>query len=192
MESRFYNFIRPILTFLFKIVFKPNIIGIENIPNEGKIIIAGNHTNMLDCILVMCATKRQIHFLAKDELWKFPQNIIFSNLGLIPVNRKTKDSNCLKLASYYLNNELVIGIFPEGTRNKTDKLLLDFKFGAVSLASKSDAYIIPFAITGDYCFRSKNLKIEYSKPFKIGNMSLEQANEKLTKEVKKILIKNIK
>ena len=85
-----------------------------------------------------------------------------------------------------------IGIFPEGTRNKTDKFLLPFKYGAVSIASKTDSLIVPFGITGDYKFRSKNLTIIYGKPFKVGNMSLEEANNKLYKIVERLMKQNKK
>ena len=91
----FYKIIRPIITFLFKILYHPKIIGVENIPTTGAVILAGNHTNLFDCLLLISSTKRNIHFLAKKELWQGPKKIIFSNLGLIPVNRKTKDSNAL-------------------------------------------------------------------------------------------------
>ena len=83
-------------------------------------------------------------------------------------------------------------MFPEGTRNKTnDKLLLDFKFGTVSMASKTDATIVPYAVTGDYKFRSKNLMIRFGKPFKVGKMSLEEANEKLYKEIESLMKENL-
>ena len=111
----------------------------------------------------------------------------FKSAGCIPVDRAKKDPNATNNALEVLNNDGAIGIFPEGTRNRTKELLLPFKFGAVSMAKKTDSYIIPFAITGDYKFRSKNLKITYGKPFKVGDMELEEANEKLYKEVKKLL-----
>lgn len=180
MESKFYSFIRPILSFLFKVIFRPNIIGIENIPNEGRIILAGNHTSNLDCILLMSSTKRHIHFLAKDELWKFPKNIIFDNLGLIPVNRREKDSNCLKMARQYLNNELVIGIFPEGTISKTGNLL-PFKIGAVKLASDTNSKIVPFTINGKY--RYKKISITFHESIKIRE-NLEKENNRLKTIVK--------
>lgn len=66
-----------------------------------------------------------------------------------------------------------------------DHYLLPLKFGAVSLASKTNAYIIPYAIVGDYKFRSKNLKVKIGKPFKVGK-DLEKANIKLDKEIKSL------
>ena len=83
-----------------------------------------------------------------------------------------------------------IGLFPEGTRNKTkDQLLLPFKMGTVSMAYKTNATIVPFAITGDYRFRSNNLTIRYGKPFQVENDHLELANQKLYQEIKSLLKK---
>ena len=100
------------------------------------------------------------------------------------------DKEATKQALDILKSGGAIGLFPEGTRNKTkDKLLLPFKFGAVSMASKTNATIVPFGITGDYKFRSKNLTIKYGKPFKVENMTLEEANNKLFEEVKNLITK---
>ena len=118
--------------------------------------------------------------------------MVFKAVGAIPVDRSKKDENAKKLAIEVLNNNGVIGIFPEGTRNKTKEILLPFKFGAVSMAKKTNATIIPFGLTGDYKFRSKNLKLTFGKPFKVGDMDLEKANKKLYYEVEKLMKENIK
>ena len=57
------------------------------------------------------------------------------------------------------------------------------------MAKKTDATIVPFGIVGDYKFRSKNLTIKYGKPFKVENMTLEEANNKLFEEVKNLITK---
>ena len=58
------------------------------------------------------------------------------------------------------------------------------------MAKKTDSYIVPFAITGDYKFRSKNLQVIYGTPFKVDDMELEEANNKLYEEVKHLLEEN--
>ena len=69
--------------------------------------------------------------------------------------------------------------------------MLPFKFGTVSMAKKTNATIVPFGLTGNYKFRSKNLTIRYGTPFKVGDMTLEEANNKLYKEVEKLMNLNL-
>lgn len=177
-DNLFYNIIRPILTFLFKLFYRPKIINKDFIPNTGKIILAGNHTNNLDCVLLLSSTKRQIHFLAKKELLEGPKRIIFSNMGIIPVDRKIKDKSVIPTAKKCLENELVIGIFPEGTTEKGINKLLPFKLGTVKLSYETDTYIVPFKISGTYKLFSKDLKIIFDKPIK-STKDLELSNKKL-------------
>lgn len=180
-ESLLYIILRPIIKKLFIILYRPKIIGKENIPKSGRIVLAGNHTNNFDCIFLMSSTKRCIHFLAKDELWKGLKKIIFSNMGLIPVNRRKKDHKSLQLAEEYLKAEKVIGIFPEGTFGKGK--ILPFKIGAVKMAYDTNSKIVPFAITGNYKLFSNNLKIIFDKPISITSSDLDKENIKLREKI---------
>ena len=183
-----YRVGRFILGPIFKFYYHPTIIGKENIPTDGAILIVGNHKHLYDQCLTIIATKRGIHYMAKKEYFDDKKVAwFFRNTGCIPVDRSKKDGKAVTAALSVLKDDGAIGLFPEGTRNKTKKFLLPFKFGAVSMAQKTDAYIVPFGITGDYKFRSKNLKIRYGKPFKVGEMDLEAANEKLYNEVKNLM-----
>jgi len=173
-----YKLVRPIVTIFVKIVYRPTIIGKENIPKKGKIILAGNHTSILDCVLLMSSTKRNIHYLAKKELFTGIKKIFFSNMGLIPVDRSKKDKSVLPLAKKYLDNGCVIGIFPEGTTEKGIKKLLPFKIGAVKLSNETNTKIIPFKIIGDYKPFKKNIKIIFEKEF-LSCTDLEKSNEEL-------------
>lgn len=183
-----YRFGRFILSPIFKLYYHPRIIGKENIPKEGQIIIAGNHKHLYDQFLTIVATKRFVSYMAKKEYFeKRFSRWIFTHVGCISVDRENHDENAKSMAMDVLNSGGAIGIFPEGTRNKTKEFLLPFKYGAVSMASKTDAYIVPFGISGDYKFRSKNLTIIYGKPFKVGNMPLVDANKRLYNEVEKLM-----
>ena len=73
-----------------------------------------------------------------------------------------------------------------------DSLLLPFKFGAVSMAQKSNATIVPFAVTGDYKIGNDNLVVNYGEGFKISDRSLEEANTELRKNVLALLKQNKK
>lgn len=188
-----YKFGRFILGPIFKFYYNPKIIGKENIPKTGSILIVGNHKHLYDQCLTIVATKRGIHYMAKKEYFDNKKVAwFFKGTGCISVDRSKKDDKATSLALEVLKDNGAIGLFPEGTRNKTNEFLLPFKFGAVSMASKTDSYLVPFGITGDYKFRSKNLTIRYGNPFKVGNMTLEEANNKLYNEVKKLMSENLK
>ena len=105
--------------------------------------------------------------------------------GCIPVNRKIKDESAVESAIEVLENGYALGVFPEGTRNKTNKFLLPFKFGVVSMAQKTGAKIVPYAITGEYkIFKNNHLNIRFGTPFKVPkDMNLETANKKMFKEI---------
>ncbi len=177
-EPILYRICRPIIKLFTILWFNPKIINKELIPSEGRIVLAGNHTSIFDCILLISCTKRTVHFLAKEELSHGLKKIIFKNMGIIFVNRKIHDKNALKNAIDVLNNDKVIGIFPEGTVSK--KEMLPFKIGAVKMASSTDSFIVPFSISGKYKFRSKDLRIKFVEPIKIFNVEdLSEQNEKL-------------
>jgi len=179
-DPKFYRFFaRPIITFLIKLVFRPKYLGLENIPKSGKIVLAGNHTNNIDCWLLISCTKRCIHFLAKDSLNKGLKGYMFRGMGIIPVNRKIHDKGALNNAINGLNEGKCIGIFPEGTINRTDDIIMPFKIGAVKMAYDTDSYIIPFTIKGKYKIFNNGLTVEFLKPFKPTHKDLDIDNEKL-------------
>lgn len=187
-ESLLYKIVRPIIKLLFLLLYNPKIVGKYNIPKNGRIILAGNHTNNFDCLLLMSSTKRCIHFLAKDELWRGFKKIVFSNMGLIPVNRRKKDPHALEMAKNYLKNEKVIGIFPEGTISKEKGVLLPFKIGAIKMAYDTDTKIVPFAITGTYRLFSKDLKIVFGEPISISNSNLDKENDRLKENIEFLMV----
>ena len=187
-----YSLLTPIMRVLFRLYYNPKIINKEVIPKEGPILIVGNHKHIYDQCLTIMATKRVIHYMAKKEYFDGKMAWFFKLVGCIPVDRSIKDHNATDKTLKVLNSGGAIGLFPEGTRNKTkDVFLLPFKFGTVSMAKKTNATIIPFGLTGDYKFRSKNLTIRYGTPFKVGEMDLEDANKKLYEEVEKLMRKNL-
>lgn len=179
-EPRAYKAWRGTLNFLFRVLFRPTIEGEENIPADGRIVIAGNHTHFMDCISVAAATKRCVHFLAKSELMKPPLKWFFAPFGIIPVHRETKDRAALDSAIEVLNDDKVIGIFPEGKVNNDYGTLLPLKFGAVKMASVTNSRIVPFVISGRYKMFRKSIKIKFYEPVTIGE-NLEEANNMLWK-----------
>ena len=190
-DTLFYKIVRPIVSFLIKILYRPTIIGLENIPKEGRILLAGNHTKWLDPVMLVGVQKRQVHFLAKDELFNGKAKWIVKGMGCIPVNRRIHDKNALKGAIKYLEKDLCIGIFPEGTINRTDDIIMPFKIGAVKACKDTKTKLVPFVITGKYKLFHKGIKIEFLKPMKIQG-DLEKENKKFMNIISKKLMEGEK
>ena len=191
LPEKSYRFFKPLLSLIFKFYYHPKVIGRENIPKEGSIIVAGNHVHVMDQCGVIISTKRVIHYMAKKEYFDGKFRWFFKMMGCIPVNRSIHDEKAKEEALNVLKDGKALGIFPEGTRNKTEAFLLPFKFGCVSMAKKTGSYIVPFSVTGDYKFRSKNLVYRIGKPFKVSNMELEQANKRLEKAIGDLMRKSL-
>ena len=183
LPERSYKVFKPILGLIYRIYYNPKILGKENIPKTGPIIVAGNHKHVMDQCGPILATKRPIHYMAKKEYFDGKHAWFFKMMGCISVNRSIHDDKAKEEAMNVLLDGKALGIFPEGTRNKTKAFLLPFKFGCVSMAKKTGAYIVPFSVTGDYKFRSKNLVYRIGKPFKVNDMELSDANKKLETEI---------
>ncbi len=188
-DTKFYQFARIVITFFMKLVYRPTYIGREYIPDKGRIVLGGNHTNDRDCLLLISATKRTIHFLAKEELLKGKFGFIFRWQGIIPVNRSIHDKGALSTAIDALKEDKAIGIFPEGTINRTDDIIMPFKIGCVKMAYDADSFIVPFVITGKYKAFKKSVKVQFLEPFKPSNEDLSIDNELLMKKISEVIKK---
>ena len=194
MQVIFYYILKFFITIQYRIKYKPKIYGKENIPKKGPIILCGNHKHVLDQHNVMIVTNRCVHYMAKDEYFKGKQAWFFKAAGCIPVDRSIHDEVAKKKAYDILMKGGCVGIFPEGTRNKTlgtkDEVdLLPFKYGAVSLAKKTNALIVPFGIRGEYTGKNGNLTTHIGKPFSVKDMELKEANELLRQKILKLMKK---
>lgn len=148
---------------------------LQKIPSKGPLIIISNHTGQIEAPLLYAHLQpRHITGWAKAETWdNWFLRFIFNTWGMIPVHRGEADMNALKGALRALENEMVFGIAPEGTRNYTGRLRRAMP-GAVVVALRTGAPIIPIAHWGGENFM-KNLKrfkrtdfhIRVGEPFKL-------------------------
>ncbi len=192
-----YKLLRPIVSLYYKIKYRPIVYGGENIPKEGPIVVCGNHRHTHDQFNVMIVTKRVIHYMAKDEYFKGKNAWFFKLACCIPVDRTIHDEHAKSEARKVLEQGGALGIFPEGTRNKTigtpeEVVMLPFKFGAVSLAQKTNALIVPFATTGEYTGKKGKLTTRIGEPFSVEGMDLEKANKLLRQKILNLMQKEEK
>lgn len=181
-----YYIVSKILKCAGFIWFGGKVLGKENIPKKGKCILAGNHLSDFDAYLLFASTNRPIHFLGKKELFQGKMVWFFEMMHLIPVDRKNKNPEAKSKAIDILNNDKVLGIFPEGTYHKED-LLLPFKPGVISFAEKTGAPIIPFAIDSNFKFRCKPV-IKFGEPIYVDKIKEKDKVAYLENVVRNILI----
>ena len=99
--------------------------------------------------------------MAKDELFRGAAGGFFRALGTIPVNRRIRDASALSEAQKVLDAGGIIGIFPEGSFNRTKETVMPFKPGAARMAARSHAALVPFAIKGKYTVIGRRVEIEF-------------------------------
>ena len=191
-STKIYRILKPVVKAYIKVFYNPKVIGIENIPKEGPVVLAGNHKSNIDPLLVCTENKRLVHFLAKKELYKNPiLRKFMENVGTIQIDRDKNDTNAIKDAIKNLKKGEIIGIFPEGKRN-TDKskILLPLKQGTVSLAKKTNSTLIPFAITGNYKIFRSDIKLIFGKSIDMSKCDSNDGNELLEYSIKKLILSN--
>ena len=143
-----YYLSRAVLRLIFRILGGLTAVGAENIPKTGGVILAPNHISYFDPPAVGCSMSRQVHYMAKEELFRVPiLSAWMHSVGSFPVRRGTADRRALKRAIELLNEGKVVCIFPEGTRSPDGKLQ-DPELGIGLIALKSRAPVVPALVIG--------------------------------------------
>jgi 1-acyl-sn-glycerol-3-phosphate acyltransferase len=154
----FYYVVRALLWLLLKIFWRMQIIGIENLPKSGGLIIVSNHVSYLDPAVLAVSSKRKIYFITKKEVFKNGFiSFIFKNLNAISVDRENTDILAFKKAISILREEKVLGIFPEGRRSSNGNLQ-ELKLGAIRIAMKTGVPILPVGIIGTHKIYPRGIK----------------------------------
>jgi 1-acyl-sn-glycerol-3-phosphate acyltransferase len=193
-----YNTARAVLRFIF-LLLGLKVEGWRNIPRSGAVIVAPNHLSYLDPVLVAIAIDRPINFMGKAEL--FNGRILGKLLTWIyvfPVKRGTGDRHAIRYALQLLEEGKVLGIFPEGTRQKHGQVE-HTQAGAAMIALKSGAPVLPVACIGtDRPFPFGwlwPLVIRIGEPIsmldyqgqKINSETMEKLNHEITNKINSLL-----
>ncbi|HEU5139839.1 MAG TPA: lysophospholipid acyltransferase family protein [Bacillales bacterium] len=145
-----YKFGRAPAFLYYKLFHRIEVIGAENVPKEGGILLCSNHINNLDPPLLGAVCPRDVHFMAKAELFNVPiLKTLLPRINAFPVKRGAGDRQALRAGLKVLENGNVMGVFPEGTRSKDGKVGKAFS-GAGFFALRSSAHVVPCAILGSY------------------------------------------
>lgn len=180
-----YNFCRSVLRIIYKILFRLEAVGSEHVPKEGGVLLCSNHLSLLDPPTIGILLKRKVHFMAKKELFDiFGFGWLIKELGAFPVKRGGVSKESIKTSLTLLRTGHVMGIFPEGTRNKGDEGGIG-KRGAATFALRSDAAVVPVAIVGQYKM-FKKMKVVYGPPVDLTEFKesgVPDAAEKATEKI---------
>ncbi|MCX5588204.1 lysophospholipid acyltransferase family protein [Streptomyces erythrochromogenes] len=163
----FYHLLKHVfLGPLLRLLFRPRIEGLENIPAEGAAIVAGNHLSFSDHFLMPAILARRITFLAKAEYFTGPglkgrlTAAFFRSAGQIPVDRSGKNAGqaALREGLGVLAKGELLGIYPEGTRSH-DGRLYKGKVGVAAMALGAGVPVIPCAMVGTFEIQPPGQKI---------------------------------
>jgi 1-acyl-sn-glycerol-3-phosphate acyltransferase len=142
-------FLGPIL----RLLYRPKVSGLENIPTDGPAILAANHESFLDDMLLpLMVPRRKVVFLAKADYFdKWYLRWFFKGANVIPVRRESRSASeaALNAGVKALRDGNLIGIFPEGTRSPDGRLYRG-KTGVARMALEAQVPIIPVALLGTF------------------------------------------
>lgn len=176
-----YKFAKNVVAIIFFPLYRIKIIGKDNVPKKGAVIICSNHISNLDPPVVGITSPRDIHFMAKGELFenRFLRKLLLG-IQAFPVKRGLSDRNALRKGLEILKNGETLGLFPEGTRSKDGEIGKALA-GAGFFALRSEAEIVPCLIIGPYK-PFKRLTVIYGKPMNIKHYRENRTSAKDTAE----------
>lgn len=186
-----YSFAKTVVYTALKPIYRFDVIGAENFPKEGGILLCANHIDALDPPVVGINSPRPVNFMAKEELFNLPiLKSILPGVRAFPVKRGMSDRDALRRAIKLLKEGEVVGLFPEGTRSKDGTLGKGFS-GAGFFALRGEANVVPCAIIGPYKpFR--RLKIVFGeaidiKPYRERKASADEVTEVIMEHIANLL-----
>ena len=194
MYLSFYKFVLSLFTVFSKVFYKYEVIGAENVPDEGNIILAANHKSNLDPIFVASAIKnRTVATIGKKELFKNKiLATILNKINVIPIDRDNPGISTIKTILKKLKEGYAIGIFPEGTRIKGNGFG-EAKAGLSLFAIKGKANVIPISIISNYKLFNK-VTIYIDKPISFEEYYKQKLStedyEKLSSDVLEVIKDN--
>ena len=175
----FYSLTRKTMGPVARLIYRPVIEGLENIPREGPLLLASNHLSFVDSIVIPLAAPRRVTFLAKAEYFTGSgvrgslNRTMFTALGAVPIQRGTAGAaqEALDAALAILQDGLAFGIYPEGTRSRDGRLYRG-RTGVAWLALTAKCPVVPVGLTGTQDIqpvdsrvpRIRKITIRFGKP----------------------------
>lgn len=163
----FYDFAKSIVSGIVRTAFRIRVVGRENVPRGGGLLVVANHVSNFDPPILGVALPRPVSYMAKKELFALPVlGPILPRVNAFPVDREAGGTAALRASLRMLKEGRCVGMFPEGGRNvHGDK---QEKGGAAFLARASGVPVVPAAIVGTRGLRPlRRVTIVFGEPFHI-------------------------
>jgi 1-acyl-sn-glycerol-3-phosphate acyltransferase len=147
-----YHLAGILLRILLRVYGRLKVVGRDNVPRTGGVLLASNHASYLDPMLIGAALYRyrRVWMMAKRDLWRHPvMRYVYDRVMAFPVERHSPDRAALRRALEWLAQGEAVLIFPEGERTRTGQLLPGLP-GVALLALKSGVPVVPVACIGTY------------------------------------------
>lgn len=183
------NFIRKVAFIVLRLIFVIKVEGKENLPDSPYIICA-NHRSYLDPVLIIILFDKRVYFMAKSELfriwWLAP---ILRAFGAFPVKRGKSDIRAIKKAIEIIKDKKILGIFPEGKRNRTNEVVLQGEKGVATIIKATGAKVLPVGICGKVRpFSSITIKIGKPIEFKDKNQDNQLIVDTIMDKIKELIL----
>lgn len=164
MNRRFYDFSKSTVRLIARLLWRARVFGIENVPRDGGLIVACNHLSYLDPPIMGCLCPRRVRYMAKKELFSIPVlGTMIRGLGAYSVDRRGSATGAIKRSLQVLQTGGVVGIFPEGTRNRSGTVTP--QTGVALLASMAQVPVVPALIHGtDRALRLARVDVAFGAP----------------------------
>lgn len=138
-----------------KLIFRPRVTGLDNVPKDGPVILASNHLSYSDWLFMPLALRRRVTFVAKAEYFTSPgikgwfQKMFFTGAGQVPIDRESGSAaeGALVSAKRLLADGEIFGIYPEGTRSHDGRLYRG-RTGVARLALETGVTVVPVGVVG--------------------------------------------
>ena len=186
---------KSLSTVICKLFGRWKVIGRDNIPQKGGVLVCANHVSYIDPPALGAGATRRLHFMAKLELFQIPIiGLFIKGLGAFPVKRGTADRGALKKAIEYLQAGKAVAMFPEGQRSLEGELL-SAEPGVGMIVLRAKVPVIPVALVNtekllpphSSFLKYSSVKVVFGKPIQLDDLYEQNGREAVEEVGKRIM-----